>query len=217
MVDVSPSGVLGVPWLRDTVVSTWILMALILVAAVVIRRRRPEIAEWLVRFLDGIVADSIGRPTGPYVPFMGALIVFLAVANALGMLPSTVTPTRDISTPAAMALVVLVMVNYFGIRAKGGLGYLKHVSSPVFMLPFEIIGQVSRTLSLTLRLFGNVISSELIVAVIYALIPLILPVPLIVLGMVTGLLQAYIFVVLAASYTSSAVRDPDAPRTDAPA
>ena len=105
-----------------------------------------------------------------------------------------------------MALVVLVAVNYFGIRAKGGLGYLKHLTSPIFMLPLELIGQLSRTLSLTLRLFGNIVSGELIVAVIYALVPLVAPLPLIGLGIFTGLLQSYVFISLTTSYIASATR-----------
>ena len=109
-----------------------------------------------------------------------------------------------------MALVVFFSVHYFGIRAKGVLGYLKHLSSPIFMLPMEIIGQFSRTLSLTLRLFGNIISTELVVAVIFALVPLIAPLPLIGLSMLTGILQAYIFTVLAAVYVSTAVEGSEA-------
>ena len=181
-------------------------MALIVVAVLVIRRRWPMMLEWLVGFLDDTIASTIGRPTEPYVPFLGAMILFLAASNNLGIIPWTITPSRDISTPAAMALIVLVAVNYFGIRAKGGLGYLKHVSSPIFMIALEIIGQLSRTLSLTLRLFGNVVSGELIVAVIYALVAPIAPLPLMILGMFTGILQSYIFVVLTTSYISLAVR-----------
>jgi F-type H+-transporting ATPase subunit a len=211
MVDVSPQGLFGTSWLRDTVVSTWIMMAVVVVAVLIIRRRWPIVLEWLVEFLDGTVASTIGRPTDIYLPFLGTLVLFLAVANIFGIVPSTVTPTRDISTPAAMALIVLVAVNYFGIRAKGGLGYLRHLTSPVFMLPLELIGQLSRTLSLTLRLFGNIVSTELVVAVIYALVPPIMPLPVIILGMFTGVLQSYIFIVLTTSYIASATRSTATP------
>lgn len=207
MVDVSPQGVLQTGWLRDTVVSTWVMMALVVVSVLILRRRCPDLLESLIEFLDETISGTIGRPTERYLPFLGAIIVFLAVANIFGVVPFTVTPTRDISTPAAMALVVLVGANYFGIQAKGGLGYLKDVSSPIFMLPLELIGQVSRTLSLTLRLFGNIVSGELIVAVMYALIPPIVPLPLIILSMFTGILQSYVFVSLATSYIASAVRE----------
>lgn len=215
MIDVSPRGVFGIVWLRDTVVSTWVMMALVVVAVIVIRRRWPVMLEWLVAFLEQTVAGTIDGPTAPYVPFLGALVVFLAMANTFGVIPLTVTPTRDISTPAAMALVVLVAANYFGIRAKGGLGYLKHLSSPIFMLFLEIIGQLSRTLSLTLRLFGNIVSSELIVAVIYALVPAVAPLPVMILGLFTGVLQSYVFIVLATSYIGSAVRITKPARSEA--
>jgi len=114
--------------------------------------------------------------------------------------PVVVTPTRDINTPLALSLVVFFSVYYFGIRAKGLVGYFRDMASPIFMLPMELISHVSRTLSLTLRLFGNIISTELIVAVVFALVPLVVPLPLVAFSMLTGVLQAYIFVVLAAVY-----------------
>jgi F-type H+-transporting ATPase subunit a len=104
-------------------------------------------------------------------------------------------------------LAVFFSVHYFGIRAQGVLGYLKSLASPIFILPLEIIGQISRTLSLAVRLFGNIISTELIVAVIFMLVPLIVPLPLIGFSMFTGLLQAYIFAALATVYISTALED----------
>ncbi len=208
MIDVSPQYLQIGPFsIRDTVVATWIMMVIIVVAVIVIRRQSPMLLEWLVEFLDSTISGWIDTPIEMYVPFLGTMIVFLAVANNFGILPWVVTPTRDINTPAAMAIIVFFAVHYFGVRAQGRLGYLKHLSSPIFMLPLEVIGQLSRTLSLTLRLFGNMVSTELVVAVIYALVPLIAPLPVIVLGLITGVLQSYIFVVLATSYISAAVRN----------
>jgi F-type H+-transporting ATPase subunit a len=157
----------------------------------------------LLDFLDDMVSSLMGRPAGPYLPFLGALAIFIAVANIIGVVPLLVSPTRDINTPLALALVVFFSVHYFGMRARGVLGYLKDLASPIFMLPLEIVGQVSRTLSLTLRLFGNIISTDLIVAVIFALVPLFVPLPMIGLSMFTGLLQAYIFTALAAVFISA--------------
>ncbi|MDY7078273.1 MAG: F0F1 ATP synthase subunit A [Chloroflexota bacterium] len=195
---------------RDTVISTWIMMVIIVGAATVVGRRRPEALEMLVDFLIDTVSGVIERPAGPYLPFLGTLTIFIAVANVLGVLPSIplpdgkmlpiVSPTRDINTPTALALVVFFSVYYFGIREKGLWGYVKDMASPIFMLPMELISHVSRTLSLTLRLFGNIISTELIVAVIFALVPLFAPLLLVAFSMFTGILQAYIFTVLAAVY-----------------
>lgn len=202
----------GIP-VRDTITSTWVMIALIVALAVMAHRRWPEALEMLVAFLDNTVSDIMGRPAGPFLPFLGALAIFIAVANLLGVLPSIplpngkmlriASPTRDINTPLALALVVFFSVHYFGMQAKGVFGYLKDLASPIFMLPLEIIGQLSRTLSLTLRLFGNIISTDLVVAVMFSLVPLFVPLPMIGLSMFTGLLQAFIFTALAAVFISA--------------
>jgi F-type H+-transporting ATPase subunit a len=191
--------IFGIP-VRDTVVSTWIMIVIVVGAAAVAGRRWPMAMEMLLGFLSDTVSSAMGRPAEPYLPFLGALAIFIAVANVIGIVPVVVTPTRDINTPLALALVVFFSVYYFGIRAKGLVGYFKDLASPIFMLPMELISHVSRTLSLTLRLFGNIISTELIVAVVFALVPLVVPLPLVAFSMLTGVLQAYIFIVLAAVY-----------------
>ena len=196
--------IFGIP-VRDTVISTWIMMAIIVGAAAVVGRRWPAALEMIVDFLIGTVSSVMGRPVEPYLPFLGTLTIFIAVANVIGVVPAVVSPTRDINTPVALALIVFFSVYYFGVRAKGLRGYFKDLASPIFMLPMELISHVSRALSLTLRLFGNIISTELIVAVVFALVPLIVPLPLIAFSMLTGILQAYIFTVLAAVYIGAAL------------
>ena len=189
----------GLP-IRDTVISTWIMIGLVVGAAVVIQRRQPVALELLIDFLSDTISEVMGRNALPFLPLLGTLAIFIAVANTIGIIPFLESPTKDINTPLALALVVFFSVHYFGIRQKGLRGYLKGLASPIFILPLEIIGQLSRTMSLTLRLFGNIISTELIVIVIFALAPLFVPLPLIGLSLFTGLLQAYIFTVLAAVY-----------------
>ncbi len=185
---------------RDTVISTWIMMAIVVGAVAVVGRRWPEALEMLIDFLNDTISSAMGRPAGPYLPFLGTLTIFIAVANVIGIIPLVVSPTRDINTPIALSLIVFFSVYYFGIRAKGLWGYFKDLASPAFMLPMELISHVSRTLSLTLRLFGNIISTELIVAVVFMLIPLGVPLLLVAFSMLTGILQAYIYTVLAAVY-----------------
>jgi F-type H+-transporting ATPase subunit a len=163
----------------------------------------------LVDFLSGTISGALGRPAEPYLPFLGALAIFTTAANIIGILPFVVSPTRGINTPLALALVVFFSVHYFGMRSKGVFGYLKSLATPIFLLPLEIVGQVSRTFSLTLRLFGNILSTELVVAVIFALVPLFAPLPLIGFSLFTGLLQAYIFTTLAAVYISAGLGDPE--------
>ena len=190
---------------RDTVASTWVMMVIVLVGVYLLRKYLPEALEMVIEFVSDATSDILGRPVGPFLPFLGAMVIFLAVANNLALFPVLVTPTKDINTTLAMALVVVIAVHIFGIREKGVLGYIKSLSSPIFMLPLEAIGQLSRTMSLTLRLFGNVISSECVVAVIFSLIPPVAPLIMMAFGALTGVLQAYIFIILASSYIGSAV------------
>lgn len=189
----------GVP-VRDTVVSTWIMMAIIVVLSIWARKRLPDTLEMLFDFLNDTISDILGRPAGQQLPLLGSLAIFIAVANVISIVPFLVSPTRDINTSLALSVVVFFSVHYFGIRSKGLLTYFHDLASPVFIFPLELISQLTRTLSLTLRLFGNVISTELIVAIIFALSPLIVPLPLAGLSIFTGLLQAYIFTALAAVY-----------------
>jgi F-type H+-transporting ATPase subunit a len=194
----------GIP-IRDTVVSTWIMMAIILMIAVIINKKQPVLLEMLVDFLTDTFTNVMGISSTPFLPLLGSLAIFIAFANIIGIVPGITSPTKDINTPLALAVVVFFSVHYFGIRQKGVWLYVKDMASPIFLFPLEIIGQISRTLSLTLRLFGNVISGEMIVAILFALIPLFVPLPMAGLGIFTGLLQAYIFTVLASTYIGGAV------------
>ncbi|MDJ0755264.1 MAG: F0F1 ATP synthase subunit A [Ardenticatenaceae bacterium] len=208
MEDVFPSvafTIWGIP-IRDTVVSTWVMMVVIVSLAIFIGRRRPTALEMLVDFILDSVEDILGRSAIDYLPLLGTLAIFIAVANVIGVVPFVTAPTRDINTPLALALIVFFAVHYYGIRSRGWFNYLRSLASPIFMLPLEIVGQLSRTISLTLRLFGNIISTEMVIAVIFALVPLFVPLPLVGFSILTGLLQAYIFTVLAAVYIGAGVQ-----------
>ncbi|MFP4395083.1 MAG: F0F1 ATP synthase subunit A [Anaerolineales bacterium] len=213
--DISPQNVIhlfGNVWITDTVISTWALMALIVAGAIVLRKRWPMALEMVLDFVADMISDVMGeRSADIYLPFLGSLLLFIAFANFIGLIPGLVTPTRDISTPLALALVVFFAVHYYGIKEKGLLQYLKDFAAPLYLLPLtlplEIIGQLSRTLSLTLRLFGNILSGELVVAVIISLVPLFVHFPMLGLSIFTGVLQAYIFTILATVYIGSAVEE----------
>lgn len=192
--------------IRDTVVWTWVMMALIMALAVLIRHLQPGALEVLIDFFTDMISTVMQRPGGPYLPLLGSLAIFIGVANVIGVIPVISSPTHDINTALALALIVFFSVHFYGIQAKGLWGYLKGLASPIFTLPLEIIGQLSRTLSLTLRLFGNVISGELVVAVLFSLVPLFVPIPLVAFTMFTGVLQAYVFTVLAAIYVAAGVQ-----------
>jgi len=196
----------GIIPVRDTVIMTWILMAIIILIVLLIKKFLPNLLELLIEFISGMVGDVLDVDNlNPYLPMLGSLFIFLVFANILSVVPGLTSPTSNINTTIAFALIVFFSVHYFGIRHKGVLGYLKTISDPIYLLPLEIISQISRTLSRTLLLFGNILSSDLIVAIVFSIIPLIAPIPLIALSLLTGILQAYILTTLAPLYIASAV------------
>ncbi|HSK24591.1 MAG TPA: F0F1 ATP synthase subunit A [Egicoccus sp.] len=207
----------GCVHLTATVVWTWAVMALMIVGGWSITRRLtagPDPSRWqtgleaIVSHLRQEISEITGdRDPGRYVPFVGTLFSFIAVSNALTIVPGYIPPTASLSTTAALALTVLVAVPIYGI-AESGLGpYLRQYLQPnVLMLPFNVIGEVSRTLALAVRLFGNVMSGVKIVAILIAIVPFFFPLVLSALALLTGLIQAYIFAVLAMVYIASGMR-----------
>ena len=165
------------------------------------------VAEAVLEHLEGIMRDMFGRDPRPYTPLVVTLALFIGVANLLGLVPGLRSPTADFSTTAALAAIVFLAVPFYGIRARGIGGYLRHYLEPSpFLLPLEIITEFSRTLALAVRLFGNIVSEELVIAVLLSIAGLLVPVPLMMLAVLTGIVQAYIFAVLTAVYLSAAVR-----------
>jgi F-type H+-transporting ATPase subunit a len=196
----------GLP-ITDTIVSTWVLMVILFVTAFLIRMFLPGAAEMIVESIKSIISSVMPENVdlNTYLPFLGALALFLVFANIFSIFPLMVSPTANINTTFALSVVVFFAVHVFGIKKKGLWNYIKNFSNPIFIFPFEIISQLSRTLSLTLRLFGNILSTDLIVAIVFALIPFFIPLPFAALGMLTGVLQAYIFTILASLYIASAI------------
>ncbi len=171
-------------------------------------------AEFLMEHLESIMREMSGRDPRPYTPLVVTLALFISLANLLGLLPGMRAPTADLSTTAALAIVVFLAVPVYGIRARGLWGYLRHYLEPSpLLLPVEIITEFSRTLALAVRLFGNVMSEELIIAVLLSLAGLLTPTPIMMLAVLTGIVQAYIFSVLTMVYLSAAVRAEKTPST----
>jgi len=199
-----------------TLVFTWAVIALLVLASWLVTRRLssgPHLSRGqnLLEVLVGGMRDQIREITQQdpvrYLPFVGTLFLFIAVCNILAVVPGYHPPTGSLSTTAALALCVFIAVPIYGIAQQGVRGYLRQYVRPsVFMLPFNIIGEVSRTLALAVRLFGNVMSGTMIVAILLALVPLFFPLIMNALGLLTGLVQAYIFAVLAMVYIASATR-----------
>ena len=196
---------------RDTVVSTWVMMLVVIGGVIIIRRFFPSLLEQLIGFLSNTISDVMERPAAPYLPYLGALAIFIGVANVIGVVPVITTPTKDLNTTAALAITVFLAVHVFGLRQKGMWGHVKSMAAPLglffLMLPLDVVGQLSRTLALALRLYGNVVSSELIVDVVSEIQPFVVPLPMIALGLFTGVLQAYIFTILATVFIGMAVRE----------
>ncbi len=196
---------LGIP-VRDTVLFTWITMAVIVLMVFLLKLLKPNLLELILDMIIGVVDDAMDvDDLHPYIPLLGSLLVFVVVSNLISIVPIMKSPTADINTTIALALIVVLSVHVFGVKKKGPWGYLKEFASPIVLFPIELIGQLSRTLSLSMRLFGNVLSGDLIVAIVFSIIPTFLPITMIALSMVSGLLQAYVITTLAALFISSAV------------
>jgi F-type H+-transporting ATPase subunit a len=195
------------------VVTTWIIIAALAIICRSVTRRlailpdgRQAVIEGIVTGIMGQIEDVIGKDARPFLPLLGALFIFLVVANLSGVLPGFEAPTSKIETPAALALFVFFSVHYFGVRARGLRGYLASFAEPkLIMLPLNILSEITRTFSLMVRLFGNVMSGEFIIGLVVALAGLFVPIPLMALEILVGLVQAYIFTVLATVFIGAAV------------
>lgn len=218
LTQLSPDEVIYWEWgfvnLNATIVFTWGVMALMILVAWLVSRRITSATdipagqnalEVVIEYIrDQIREISGGDHPDPYLPFIGTLFLFIAVANLLTILPGYVPPTASLSTTAALAGAVFLAVPAYGMVRQGARTYFRHYIEPSpVMLPFNVIGDLSRTLALAVRLFGNVMSAAKIVAVLVAVVPLLFPIVFRALGLLTGLIQAYIFAVLAMVYIAS--------------
>jgi len=152
--------------------------------------------------------DEVGlKQPARYLPFVGTLFLFIALANLFTIVPGYEPPTGSLSTTTALALSVFIAVPFYGIEQRGWWGYLKSFMEPtVIMLPFNVIGELSRTLALAVRLFGNMMSGTMIVAILLTITPFIFPIAMRALGLLTGAVQAYIFTILAGVYIAAATQ-----------
>lgn len=199
---------------NETILFTWLVMALVSAGAWLITRRLstgPNLSRWqnlletLVKGMNDQIRDVSRQDPGRYLPFVGTLFLFIAMSNLLSVVPGFTTPTGSLSTTVALATCVFVAVPLFGISQRGIGAYLgAYVKPSVFMAPFNVIGELSRTLALAVRLYGNMMSGTVIAAILLSLVPLFVPVPMQLFGLLTGMIQAYIFAILAMVYIASA-------------
>ena len=202
--------------LNGTMLSTWALMIVLAVGSKLITRnlstdgkpsRWQGLLEIVVTAIENQIKEVGLSQPGRYLPFLGTLFLFVATASLCTMIPGYEPPTGSLSTTAALALCVFVAVPLFGVQEQGWVGYLKSYTEPTFiMLPFNVISEVSRTLALAVRLFGNMMSGAMIVGILLTITPFFFPIILTALGLLTGMVQAYIFSILAAVYIAAATR-----------
>ncbi len=207
---------LGIFALNATIVYTWALMIVLAIGSWLITRKLStdlERSRWqnlLEIVVTGIVKQikevGISEPR-KYLGFLGTLFLFVGAASLATVIPGYEPPTGSLSTTVALALCVFVAVPLFGIEERGLGGYLRSYLEPTFiMLPFNIISELSRTLALAVRLFGNMMSGAMIIAILLTITPFIFPIVMTLLGLLTGMVQAYIFSILAAVYIAAATR-----------
>lgn len=201
--------------LTGTVLTTFGVSAALVVVAAVLRaavRSSPQsglavAAETTVEAIEQLVTDVVGRPVPWLVTFSGSLFLFIAACNLAGQLPGVRPPTANIVTTSALAAIVFLAVPLAGIASHGTWGYLKHYFQPnPLLFPLHVISELSRTLALSVRLFGNMMSGHVIVALLVALAGFLVPTPLMALDLLIGLLQAYIFALLSTVYIGAALR-----------
>ena len=203
--------------LNATIVYTWGLMLILAVGSRLItgalstelrtRSRWQNLLEIVITAIQGQIEDVGLVHPERYLGFLGTLFLFVATASLCTVIPGYEPPTASLSTTMALALCVFVAVPLFGIADQGVGGYLASYVKPTFiMLPFNIISEVSRTLALAVRLFGNMMSGAMIIGILLSITPFIFPIVMTALGLLTGMVQAYIFSILAAVYIAAATR-----------
>ena len=205
---------LGPLVITSTVVTTWAIMALLWLLSLLITRRLgtepgplQAAVEGVVCTIEDAVSDVAPQHAGQIMPFIGSLWVFLVVANLTGLIPGLHSPTRDLSATAALAIIVFLSTHWFGIRTQGLKSYLRHYLSPSpILLPFHLISEITRTVALAVRLFGNMMSLEMAALLILLVAGFLAPVPILMLHIVEALVQAYIFGMLALIYVAGGIQ-----------
>jgi len=196
------------------VVTTWAIMLVLAALSWLMTRRLQQnpgsvqvILEGLIGAMDEAVRDVLPKAAAQVLPFVGTLWMFVVVANLAGIIPGVHSPTGVLSTTAALAVLVFFSVHWFGIRSEGVRAYLRHYLAPSpLMLPFHLMSEVTRTVALAIRLFGNIMSLEMAVLLVLLVAGFLVPVPLLILHVIEALIQAYIFGMLALIYIASAIQ-----------
>ncbi|SLN25844.1 F0F1 ATP synthase subunit A [Roseisalinus antarcticus] len=206
--------------ISEAILVTWVIIVVLAAASLLVTRRlssRPgkvqAAAELIVVTIDNQIRATTGTAPAPYRAFIGTVFLFILVANWSSLLPGVEPPTAGLETDAALAVLVFLSVIWFGVRRHGVGGYLRSFAAPnPVMIPLNMLSNLTRTFSMFVRLFGNVMSGVFVIGIVASLAGLLVPIPLMALELLTGLVQAYIFAVLAMVFIGAAVEGeaPDA-------
>jgi F-type H+-transporting ATPase subunit a len=211
---IEPVFELGPVMITGTVLTTWAIMGAIWLLAWLVTRRLgiepgplQTAAEGVVATIENTIAAVAPRYTRQIMPFIGSLWLFLVIANLSGLLPGVHSPTRDLSATTALALLVFLSTHWFGIRIQGLKNYLRHYLTPSpILLPFHLVSEITRTIALAVRLFGNIMSLEMAALLILMVAGFLAPVPILMLHVIEALVQAYIFGMLALIYVAGGIQ-----------
>ncbi|WP_341318325.1 F0F1 ATP synthase subunit A [Paraburkholderia sp. IMGN_8] len=201
--------------ITEPVLVTWAIMILVTAGAALLSRslsiapsRRQTALELLVVTIDQQIRETMQTGPATYRALIGTLFIFVLIANWSALVPGVTPPTAHIETDAALALIVLGATVFYGIRTRGMAGYFAAFAEPSWiMIPLNVVEQITRTFSLVVRLFGNVMSGVFVIGIILSLAGLLVPIPLMALDLLTGAVQAYIFSVLAMVFIGAAISD----------
>ncbi|WP_107667939.1 F0F1 ATP synthase subunit A [Cyanothece sp. BG0011] len=215
--DITPDSIIYWQWqwinLNATIVFTWLVILILVLGSWLITRTLsidPPLSRWqvaleiIIEQINQQIRDASQQKADQFLPFIGTLFLFITMANLLTIFPVYQSPAGSLSTTAALALCVFVAVPIYGIKNVGITNYLRHYIQPTpVMLPFNLISEISRTVSLAIRLFGNIMSTSLLVAILISIVPLFFPAVLTLFGLLVGVIQAYVFTILAMVYIAS--------------
>ena len=199
--------------LNGTIVYSWLVMTILLIGSYLVTKKlavKPPLSRWqttveiIIEQIQLQIKEASGQESEELLHFMVTLFLFIAMANLVGIFPSIQSPIGSLSTTTALALAVFVAVPFYGIKTIGIRNYLRHYLQPTpLMLPFNLISEVSRTVSLAIRLFGNIMSTSLLVAILLSIVPVFVPSIMDLFGLLVGEIQAYVFAILAMVYIAS--------------
>ena len=205
---------LGPVPISTTVFNTWIIMIVVFIVAYLISRRFSTIpggiqslVEMVADFFYDLLEDNMGKEGRRFLPLVGTLFLFILFLNLAWFIPEMRPPTTDLSTTVAFAVVTIILVQLIGIKKNGLGGYIKHFFQPIpFLFPLMIIEELIKPVSLSLRLFANMFGEKMVVAALFLLFPLLLPTPMMVLGIIMGVIQALVFSLLTVVYITSFIQ-----------